>query len=233
MAQISDPSTDMEMPVVGQLLTALAIWVFFSNEWLMSPLGIWYLGLPSLVQICQYPLGVGVAVVTSVVVQLFLLSFIVLLIFAIADYAFQKKLFWDSIKMTKQELKEERKQAEGDPLLKSRLRDRMRQIVNQNIRKVVPRADVIITNPTHYAVALEWDAQRMIAPQVLAKGMDEIALSIIKVAKESQVPRIENRPLARALYASVEIGDAVPPEYWEIVSRILAEVYALNNKLKL
>jgi flagellar biosynthetic protein FlhB len=187
--------------------------------------------LPSLVRISEFPAMVGVSLVAGAIVQVFLASFVVLLVFGIADYVFQRRLFIESVKMSKQEIKEERKQAEGDPLLKSRIKERMRQVLAQNIRKVVPKADVIITNPTHYAVALEWDSERMIAPQVIAKGVDGIALSIIEVAAEASVPRVENRPLARALYASVEIGDPVPPEYWELVSQILAEVYTLNQKL--
>lgn len=189
--------------------------------------------MPTFVRISEFPAMVGISLLGDVVVQIFLFSFLVLLVFAVADYFFQRKVFQDSMKMTKQEIKEEHKQMEGDPLLKSRIKEKMRQIVNQNIHKVVPQADVIITNPTHFAVALQWDSQRMVAPQVIAKGVDELALAIRKVAEDAKVPRVENKPLARALYASVDIGEEVPPEYWELVSQILAEVYTLNEKMKI
>jgi len=155
-----------------------------------------------------------------------------LLLLSLPDYYFQKHKHKESIKMTKQEVKEERKQQEGDPLIKSRLKERMRQLLNQNMLANVPKADVIITNPTHYALGLGWDSQIMNAPVVLAKGQDEMALRIKTIAGENDVPIVENKPLARALYQSVEVGDEVPEEYWRIISSILAEIYRMNGKLR-
>lgn len=155
---------------------------------------------------------------------------VVMLILAIPDYLFQRYQHRESLKMSLQEVKEERKQQEGDPLIRSRLRERMREILRRNMMQNVPKADVIITNPTHFAIALQWDSATMTAPTVIAKGQDLIAQRIKEVAANAGVPLVENKPLARALYASVDIGDQIPQEYWELVSRILAEIYKLSGK---
>ena len=154
----------------------------------------------------------------------------VLLIFAVPDYFFQRKQFIDSLKMTKQELKEEYKELEGDPQVKGRIRQQMQTILSQNAIRNVPKADVVITNPTHYAIAMQFDAKTMPAPMVLAKGADAMALKIKEIAREHGVPLIENKPLARALYARVEIGDIIPEEYYRALSLVFAEVYTLNKK---
>ena len=119
---------------------------------------------------------------------------------------------------------------EGDPLVRSRLRERMRELLMRNMMRTVPRADVVITNPTHYAVALEWNRNTMIAPTCTAKGVDHIALQIRDLAQENEVPVVENKPLARALYQEVEIGDIVPEKFYEVIATVLAEVYKLNGK---
>jgi len=155
---------------------------------------------------------------------------ILLLGLAIPDYLFQRWQHKESLKMSKQEVKEERKQSEGDPMIRSRLRERYREIVSQNMTEAVPKADVVITNPTHFAIALKYDSASMTAPTVVAKGQDNIALRIRELATEANVPIVENKPLARAMYASVEIGDMIPEEYWEVVSRILAEIYKLGGQ---
>jgi len=152
-----------------------------------------------------------------------------MLVLAIPDYLFQRFQHRESLKMSLQEVKEERKQQEGDPLIRSRLRERMREILRRNMMQNVPKADVIITNPTHFAIALQWDAATMTAPTVIAKGQDLIAQRIKEVASGAGVPLVENKPLARALYASVDIGDQIPQEYWELVSRILAEIFKLGR----
>ena len=154
----------------------------------------------------------------------------VLLVFAVPDYFFQRKQFIDSLKMTKQELKEEYKELEGDPQVKGRIRQQMQTILSQNAIRNVPKADVVITNPTHYAIAMQFDAKTMPAPMVLAKGADAMALKIKEIAREHGVPLIENKPLARALYAKVEIGDIIPEEYYRALSLVFAEVYTLNKK---
>jgi len=165
-----------------------------------------------------------------VALNIILQSAVVMLILAIPDYLFQRHQHRESLKMSVQEVKEERKQQEGDPLIRSRLRERMREILRRNMMQNVPKADVIITNPTHFAIALQWDAATMTAPTVVAKGQDLIAQRIKEVAAGAGVPLVENKPLARALYAAVDIGDQIPQEYWELVSRILAEIYKLSGK---
>ncbi len=151
-----------------------------------------------------------------------------MLILSFPDYLFQRHQHMESLKMTKQEVKEERKMTEGDPLVKSRLRERMQQIMSQNMMRAVPEADVVITNPTHFAVALQWKRDSMNAPTVNAKGQDNIALRIKEIAKENEVPIVENKPLARALFAEVEIGDEIPENYYEVTAIILAQVLGMG-----
>ncbi len=155
---------------------------------------------------------------------------IAMLIFAIADYRFQKKQHIDSLKMSKQEVKEERKMTEGDPLIKSRLRERMRDIMTRDMMRKIPEADVVITNPTHFAVVMQWDREKAIAPVVTAKGQDNMAFRIRAIAGDNDVPIMENKPLARALYAEVEIGDVIPEQYYQAMAVILAEVYRLRGE---
>jgi flagellar biosynthesis protein FlhB len=155
---------------------------------------------------------------------------IALFVLSIFDYFFQRQKHRESLKMTKQEVKEERKTYEGDPLIKSRLRQRMQELMKQSMLKVVPKADVVITNPTHYAVALEWKKENMVSPRVVAKGADEIAHKIKEIALDNHVVVVENKPLARALYQEVEVGQEIPEKFYEVVALILAEVYKLSGK---
>jgi flagellar biosynthetic protein FlhB len=153
-----------------------------------------------------------------------------MLVLSIPDYMFQRRQHREALKMSRQELKEERRMYEGDPLIKSRLRERMRDLLTRNMMRAVPKADVVITNPTHYSVAVEYDRLSMEAPMVTAKGVDAIALKIREIAEENEVPMIENRPLARTLYQEVEIGDTIPEKYYEVMAIILAEVYKMSNR---
>ena len=157
---------------------------------------------------------------------------VILLVLSLFDYWFQRKQHIESLKMTKQEIKEERKNYEGDPLIKNRMRQRMREILSQNIMQEVPKADVVITNPTHYAVALSYRAQSMAAPTVVAKGVDDLAQRIKQIAFDHDVPVMENRPLARALYSEVELGDTIPEQYYEAVVTVFKEIYRMNRKRK-
>ncbi len=155
---------------------------------------------------------------------------LVLLVLSLPDYLFQRHQHRESLKMTKHEIKEEMKQSEGDPLIKSRLRQKMRELMTNQMMQAVPEADVVITNPTHFAVALEYRQESMSAPRVSAKGMDEVAQRIKAVARENDVPLVENVPLARGLYANVEIGDEIPEDYYTVVSEILVKIYELTGK---
>lgn len=175
-------------------------------------------------------LWTGITTVAALAVQLLLVSALLLLVLSLPDYFFQRWQYMESLKMTKQEVKEERKMYEGDPLIKSRLRQRMRELLSRNMAANVPKADVVITNPTHFAVALEWNRDAMPAPMVTAKGADEVAQRIKAIANEHGVPIVENKPLARALYAEVEIGDIIPETYYQAIATVLAHVYKINEE---
>lgn len=149
---------------------------------------------------------------------------------AAVDFAYQKYHLHKDLKMTKQEVKEEYKNSEGNPEIKGKIKQKMRESSMRRMMKDVPQADVIITNPTHYAVALKYDKQKAQAPIVIAKGEDHLAKKIKKVAKENGVEIVENKYLARTLYATVDIGKEIPPELYQAVAEVLAFVYNLKNK---
>jgi len=152
------------------------------------------------------------------------------LLIAIADYAFQRWDFERDIRMTKQELREELKRSEGDPLVKSRVRQIQREMASRRMMQDVPEADVVVKNPTHYAVALRYEAGKNLAPVVLAKGMNLIAAKILEIARKHDVPEVDNKPLAQTLYKTVEIGAEVPPALYKAVAKVLAYVYQLKAK---
>ena len=149
------------------------------------------------------------------------------IIISIPDYFVQKREFMETMKMTKQEVKQEFKELEGDPEVKSRLMQMQRQLLQQNIPKAVSEADVVITNPTHFAVVLKYDTAVADAPMVTAKGEDEMAFTIRRFAKEYDKPIVENKPVARGLYTDTEIGDIIPSDYWKVISVIYSHI--LNN----
>ena len=153
-----------------------------------------------------------------------------LLILALADWIYQKWKFERDIRMSKQEVKDEAKQMEGDQGIKQRRRQFARKMIMQRIHRDVPKADVVITNPTELAIALKYDPENMGAPRVIAKGAGFLAARIRQVAASSGVPIVERKPLAQALYKSVEIGQEVPPEFYQAIAEILAYVYELAGK---
>jgi len=149
----------------------------------------------------------------------------------ILDYGYQYWEFRRSLRMTKQEVKEEIKQEEGRPEVKQRQRQRARELaMRRRAIREVPKADVVVTNPTHYAVALRYEAEKDIAPRVIAKGADLMAFQIKAVAREHQVPMVENRTLARQLYDKVPLGRPIPPELFQAVAEVLAFVYNLRRQ---
>ena len=155
-----------------------------------------------------------------------------LFVVAVLDYLYQRWEFEQSIKMSKQEIKDEYKQAEGDPQIRSKIRQRQRQMASQRMMADVPKADVVITNPTHYAVALRYQMGEMHAPRVVAKGVGSVALRIRDVAEENRITLVENPPLARGLYNSTEIGQEIPADLYPAVAEVLAYVYRLRQKRK-
>jgi flagellar biosynthesis protein FlhB len=170
--------------------------------------------------------------VSGIAVRVVLEASLVLLAFSVVDILYQRWQYKEQLKMTKEEVKEERKMYEGDPLVKGRLREKMRELVSRNVAKAVPESTVVVTNPTHYAVALKWEEAAMSAPEVTAKGADDAALRIRRIAVDAGVPVVENRPLARALYAEAEIGDAIPEKYYEAIAGLIAHVYMMDEKEK-
>lgn len=165
--------------------------------------------------------------IMDIVIQLSL-AFIAI---AAVDYFYQWWEYERNIKMTKQEIKEEYKQMEGDPQIKGQIRERQRKMASQRMMQQVPTADVIVRNPTHFAVALKYDIEKNGAPVVVAKGQDYTALKIIEIAKEHNIPMTENKMLARALYSKVEIDQEVPAEYYLILAEIMAWVYSTKRRL--
>ncbi len=156
----------------------------------------------------------------------------VLAVLAFADFLYQRYEHEKSIKMSKQDIKDEYKKSEGDPIIKGRIKERQRKMALQRMMQEVPKADVVITNPTHFAIALKYDAANMEAPTIIAKGMDHVALRIREVAKEHGVITMENKPLARALYEQAEIGDVIPPDLFQAVAEVLAYVYKMKGRVK-
>ena len=156
---------------------------------------------------------------------------LVYLVIGIADFAYQKFKFKDDMKMTKQEVKDEYKNTEGDPQIKGRQRRKMQEVSQKRMMQDVPKADVVITNPTHLAVAVRYDAESSPAPIVIAKGADFVAQKIKEVAKDNQIEIVENKPLARMLYANVDIGAQIPPELYQAVAEVLVFVYKAKNKV--
>jgi flagellar biosynthetic protein FlhB len=154
----------------------------------------------------------------------------VIAILAILDFLYQRWDFEQNLKMTKQEVKEEFRQTEGDPLVKSRIRSIQREMARRRMMEEVKKADVVITNPEHLSVALTYDAATMEAPTVVAKGANEIAFKIREIAKDNRIPLVENKPLAQNLYKFVDIGEQIPSDFYQAAAEILAYVYGLKNK---
>jgi flagellar biosynthetic protein FlhB len=177
------------------------------------------------------PMLEGLATIGVMMLELALKCLAVLLLLGVIDFAFQKSKHSKDLRMTKQQVKDEMKQTEGDPEVKRRRMRIQQQIAMQRITAAVPKADVIVTNPEHFAVAIQYDPDRMRAPQVVAKGADHLAFRIRQLAMKHGVPIVERKPLARALYRNVEVGQEVPPEFYNAVAEVLAYVYRLSGKM--
>ncbi|HVT88384.1 MAG TPA: flagellar biosynthesis protein FlhB [Tepidisphaeraceae bacterium] len=172
--------------------------------------------------------GLGSQIVYSIALRIGM----VLLILAVVDYAWNKYRTEQKLKMSKQEIKEEMRRMEGDPHIKQRRRQVAIQRSKQGIRQNVPTADVIVTNPTHFAVAIKYDAKTMHAPKVVAKGADFLAQEIRKIAIEHGIPVLERPPLARAIYKLVDVGQEIPEQFYSAIAEILAYVYEISGKLR-
>ena len=172
----------------------------------------------------------AISLIGSLVLNLGLKISFLYVVIGLVDYIYQIRKFKKEMRMTKQELKDEYKQTEGDPKIKGRIRQKMQEISNKRMMKQLPEADVVITNPTHLAVAIKYDKSADGAPVVIAKGADHLAAKIREVARENKIEIVENKPLARMLYFNVEIGQEVPRELYQMVAEVLAYVYRLKNQ---
>lgn len=174
-------------------------------------------------------LDTAIVLIGEIVIDLGVKISVLFLIIGFADLFYQKKKFKKDMMMTKQEVKDEFKQSEGDPKIKSRIRQKMREASQRRMMQQLPKADVVITNPTHFACALMYDKSRSEAPLLIAKGADYIAGKIKDVARENNIPIVENKPLARMLYYNVDLEEEIPQELYQMVAEVLAYVYSLKQ----
>lgn len=192
---------------------------------------ILWLSIDELLFLSLVPIADSLALVGSLTVNMGIAVAILLLFLAVLDYIYQKYDHEKKIKMSKQDIKDEYKKTEGDPLIKSKIKEKQRQMAMQRMMQEVPKADVVITNPTHYAIALKYDGDKMDAPIVIAKGVDFLAQKIKSIAYSNQIITVENKLLARALYEQAEIGNEVPEDLFKAIAEVLAYVYRIRNKV--
>ena len=178
-------------------------------------------------------MGLGVGQILSfmgfVSLKIIFNVLLVMIFLSLIDYAFQKFTYLENLRMTKQEVKEERKETDGNPLIKQRIRTVQMEMARKRMMAAVPEADVIVTNPTHISVAIKYDMENFAAPVVVAKGVGPIAMKIREIARENDIPLVEDKPLARALNKTVEVGQMIPASLYKAVAEILAYVYKLKH----
>ena len=185
----------------------------------------------SLFLLYDMPLGQAIGLMGNLIIDLGLRIAAAYMVIAFIDLIYQRRKFNKDMMMTKKEVKDEYKNSEGDPQVKGAQKRRMMEASRRRMMQQLPQADVVITNPTHYAVAIKYDAEESDAPVVVAKGADYLAQKIKEIAKDNKVEIVENKPLARMLYANVEVGEMVPPELYKAVAEVLAYVYHLQGKV--
>jgi flagellar biosynthetic protein FlhB len=184
-----------------------------------------------LLNIYNFSLTQAIGYICDTVINLGVKISSIFLIIGFADLFYQKKKFKKDMRMSKQEVKDEYKNAEGDPQIKGKIKSLMLQASRRRMMNAIPEADVVITNPTHFAVALKYDRESSSAPIVVAKGADFMAQKIKEVARDNDIEIVENKPLARMLYFNVEIDQEIPQELYQMVAEILAYVYRIKNKI--
>src|SRR5699024_9402241 len=182
-----------------------------------------------MMQLAFKPIASAVAFFGQVTVIMGIATILALIFLAVLDYMYQRYDFEKNMRMSKQDIKDEHKNIDGDPLIKSKIKEKQREIATSRMMSEVPSADVVITNPTHYAIAIKYDENQASAPFIVAKGVDNIALKIKEIAKKHDVVTVENRQLARSLYGEIEIGDQIPEHFYQAIAEILAYVYRLNK----
>lgn len=192
---------------------------------------ILWMHIDDILSLSHKSIGAIAATLGRLTIQMGIVASVALLFLSLFDYLYQRYDFEKNIRMSKQDIKDEYKKTEGDPLIKSRIKQKQREMAMRRMMQEVPKADVVITNPTHFAVALKYDEQQADAPIVVAKGADYMAQKIKDIAKKNDVMIVENRPLARALYDQTDVGMVIPEAFFKAVAEILAYVYKTKNKL--
>jgi len=210
---------NLVIEVIKIIIIVYVVYNTLKNEW------------GTLLTLYDMDLYQGISLIGKLVLDLGLKISIIFFAIGIADYIYQKIKFKKEMRMTKQEVKEEYKQTEGDPQVKRRIRSKMMEVSRRRMMQQVPQADVVITNPTHLAAAIKYDREMAEAPVLLAKGADNLAIKIKEIAKEHNIEIVENKPLARMLYYNVEVGAEIPPELYQMTAEVLAYVYKLKGKI--
>ncbi|MCL5676675.1 MAG: flagellar biosynthesis protein FlhB [Firmicutes bacterium] len=211
-------AADLAKSLLKLLLVGWVVYAALRQQWAMFP------------TLVDMDLMVALTQIGSLAMTVFLRAALVLLLVAAGDFAYQRWDYAQSLKMTKEEVKQEFKETEGNPQIRGKIRERQRALARRRMLADVPKADVVVTNPSHFAVALKYDAGKMPAPTVVAKGQDYLAQKIKDIAREAGVVVMENKPLARALFASVEVGEPVPGDLYQAVAEVLAFVYRLKGR---
>lgn len=201
------------------IILAYVVYSYVKNQW------------PLIFKMYSYTLPQAIAVIGDTIINVGIRISLMFAVIAVFDLFYQKWKFHQDMMMSKQEVKDEYKNSEGDPKVKSQQRQRMQQASQRRMMQDLPNADVVITNPTHLAVAIKYDKETHEAPVVVAKGADYLAQKIKEVARENAIEIVENKPLARMLYHNVEIGAEIPPELYQMVAEVLAYVYGVQGKL--
>ena len=212
-----DKVMELVKAVVKLSVLVIVVYSYVQDEW----------GL--ITNIYQLDIVPAVKLIIDTVLDIALRVAIVFLVIAFADWYYQKRKFKKDMRMTKQEVKNEYKNSEGNPEIKGAIRRKMQEASRRRMMQALPEADVVITNPTHLAVALKYDKDTAEAPVVIAKGADFVAERIKEIARENHIEIVENKPVARMLYHNVEIGDEIPPELYQMVAEILAYVYSISE----
>lgn len=177
-----------------------------------------------------YGVGPSLFFMGEVMVEIMIKVLLVMILLSALDFSFQKYTYLENLRMTKQEVKDERKDMEGNPQIKNRIRSVQLEMTRRRMMAAVPDADVVVTNPTHFSVAIKYDMENHSAPIVVAKGKNEIALRIREIAKDNDIPLVEDKPLARTLYKTVEVGQLIPASLYKAVAEILAYVFKLRGR---
>ena len=215
-------SKDKVVQIIIEIIKIMVIsyiaYTTLKDEWAM------------LFQLYDMKLEQAIILVGNLVINLGLEISLIFLVIGVGDLIYQKLKFRKDMRMSKQEVKDEFKNSEGDPQIKGKIRQRMREASMRRMMQNLPKADVVITNPTHLAAAIQYDKESSSAPILLAKGADHLAEKIKEIARENQIEIVENKPLARMLYYNVEIGDEIPSELYQMTAEVLAYVYGLKNK---